>query len=396
MVSSVIVAGARTPIGKFGASLAPCSAVELGTVAVREALARAGVPAERVDYVIMGQVLRAGTGQATARQVSIAAGIPREVPALNVDKVCLSGIDAIALADQLIRAGEVDVVVAGGMESMTNAPYVLPKAREGSRLGDAELVDSMLYDGLWSTFTKMTMGEASDEVNAEIGITREEQDDWAARSHALAHAAWEQGRLVEEVIGVEIPQRKGGAVLFDRDEGIRPGTTPETLGALRPAFRPGGTITAGNASQISDGAAAVVVARTDLARDQGWTPLAEIVSHGMSADRFSYLHTVPASALQHALKKADLDVHDLGLIEVNEAFAAVAVNVTKLLGVDRAIVNVNGGAVALGHPIGMSGTRLVLTLAYELRRRGLALGGATVCGGGGQGDALVIRNPAAG
>jgi acetyl-CoA C-acetyltransferase len=395
MASSVIIGGARTPIGKFGASLAPFSAVELGTIAVREALARAGVPADRVDYVIMGQVLRAGTGQTTARQVSIASGIPREVPGVNVDKVCLSGINAIALADQLIRVGEVDVVVAGGMESMTNAPYVLPRAREGSRLGNTELIDSMQHDGLWSTFTRMTMGEASDEVNAEIGITRQEQDDWAARSHALAHAAWEDGRLAEEVVAVEIPKRTGDPVVFARDEGIRPDTTEETLAALRPAFRDGGTITAGNASQLSDGAAAVVVARTELARERGWTPLAEIVSHGMSADRFAYLHTVPATALQAALKKAGLDVHDLGLLEVNEAFAAVALNVTKILGIDREMVNVNGGAVALGHPIGMSGTRLVLTLAYELRRRGLPLGGATVCGGGGQGDALVIRNPAA-
>jgi acetyl-CoA C-acetyltransferase len=307
----------------------------------------------------------------------------------------LSGINAIALADQLIRAGEVDVVVAGGMESMTNAPYVLPRAREGSRLGDAELIDSMQHDGLWSTFTRMTMGEASDEVNAEIGITREEQDAWAARSHALAQAAWDEGRLATEVVGVEVPQRSGDPIVFERDEGIRPGTTPESLGALRPVFKPDGTITAGNASQLSDGAAAVVVSRADLAEEHGWEPLARIVSHGMSADRFAYLHTVPASALQNALKKAGLDVHDLGLIEVNEAFAAVAVNVTRLLGVDREIVNVNGGAVALGHPIGMSGARLVLTLAHELRRRGLALGGATVCGGGGQGDALVIGNPAA-
>ena len=395
MASSVIVGGARTPIGRFGASLAPFSAVELGTVAVREALARSSVPSDRVDYVIMGQVLRAGTGQTTARQVSIAAGIPREVPALNVDKVCLSGINAIALADQLIRAGEVDVVVAGGMESMTNAPYVLAKARAGSRLGDAEMIDSMQHDGLWSTFTQMTMGEASDEVNAEIGITREEQDEWSARSHALAHAAWEEGRLAEEVVAVEIARRTGDPVAFARDEGIRPDTTAEALGALRPVFKPDGTITAGNASQLSDGAAAVVVARADVAEDNGWTPLAEVVSHGMSADRFAYLHTVPATALQNALKKAGLDVHDLGLIEVNEAFAAVALNVTKLLGIDREVVNVNGGAVALGHPIGMSGARLVLTLAHELRRRGLALGGATVCGGGGQGDALVIRNPAA-
>jgi acetyl-CoA C-acetyltransferase len=353
------------------------------------------VDAARIDYVIMGQVLRAGTGQITARQAAIAAGIPREVPALNVDKVCLSGMNAIALADQLIRAGEVDLVVAGGMESMTNAPYVLPRAREGARLGHAEIVDSMQHDGLWSTFSKMTMGEASDRVNAELGIGRAEQDVWAARSHARAAAAWNEGRLADEVVPVETAARGGGSVTVDRDEGIRADSTAETLSLLRPAFVEDGTITAGNASQISDGAAAVVVASRERAEELGATPIAEIVAHGMSAERFSYLHTVPALALQNALKKSGLDVHDLGLVEVNEAFAAVAVHVTRMLGVDEAIVNVNGGAVALGHPIGASGARLVLTLAYELRRRGLALGGASICGGGGQGDALVIRNPAA-
>jgi acetyl-CoA C-acetyltransferase len=395
VTSSVILAGARTPIGRFQGSLASFSGVDLGAIAIRAALQRAGVDPGRVDYVIMGQVLRAGTGQITARQAAIAAGIPKEVPALNVDKVCLSGMNAIALADQIIRAGEVDLVVAGGMESMTNAPYVLPKAREGSRLGHAEMIDSMQYDGLWSTFARMTMGEASDRVNAELGIGREEQDAWAARSHERAHAGWEDGRLAEEVVPVEIPQRKGDAVVFGRDEGIRPETSVEGLAGLRPAFVEGGTITAGNASQISDGAAAVVVASRDRADELGVPPLAEIVAHGMSAERFSYLHTVPAIALQQALKKAGLDAHDLGLIEVNEAFAAVALNVTRMLGVDETAVNVNGGAVALGHPIGASGARLVLTLAHELRRRGLPLGGASICGGGGQGDALVIRNPAA-
>jgi len=391
----VIVAGARTPIGKFRGSLAGFSGVDLGAIAIRAALARAGADPARVDYVIMGQVLRAGTGQITARQAAIAAGIPKETPALNVDKVCLSGMNAIALADQLIRAGEVDLVVAGGMESMTNAPYVLPKAREGSRLGHAEMIDSMQYDGLWSTFSRMTMGEASDEVNAELGIGREEQDAWAARSHLRAAAAWDDGRLGDEVVPVEVPQRRGDPIVFARDEGIRPDTSAEKLAALKPAFREGGTITAGNASQISDGAAAVVVAGRERAEELGLPVLAEVVAHGMSAERFAYLHTVPAIALQGALKKAGLDVHDLGLIEVNEAFAAVSLNVAKALGVDEAIVNVNGGAVALGHPIGMSGARLVLTLAHELRRRGLSLGGAAICGGGGQGDALVIRNPEA-
>ncbi|MGZ4113625.1 MAG: acetyl-CoA C-acetyltransferase [Actinomycetota bacterium] len=395
MSSSVIVAGARTPIGRFRGSLAGFSGVDLGAVAIRAALERAGVDPPRIEYVIMGQVLRAGTGQITARQAAVAAGIPKEVPALNVDKVCLSGMNAIALADQLIRAGEVDLVVAGGMESMTNAPYVLPAAREGSRLGHTEMIDSMQHDGLWSTFSKMTMGEASDRVNAELGIGREEQDAWAARSHQRAAAAWDEARLTDEVVPVEVPQRKGAPVVFDRDEGIRADSTVESLAALKPAFVEGGTITAGNASQISDGAAAVVVASRERAEELGLRPLAEIVAHGMSAERFSHLHTVPALALQGALKKAGLDVHDLGLIEVNEAFAAVALNVTRMLGVDEAIVNVNGGAVALGHPIGASGARLVLTLAHELRRRGLALGGASICGGGGQGDALVIRNPAA-
>jgi acetyl-CoA C-acetyltransferase len=388
---SVIVAGVRTPIGKFRGGLAGLSAVELGSIVIREALARAGVEPDRVDYVVMGQVLRAGTGQITARQAAIGAGVPKEVPALNVDKVCLSGITAVALADQMIRAGEVEVVVAGGMESMTQAPYVLPGAREGSRLGDAQMIDSMIHDGLWSTFTRQHMGESSDEVNAELGISREDQDAWAARSHRRAHAGWESGALAEETVSVEAPARSGSAVVVERDEGIRPDSTPESLGRLKPAFGAGGTITAGNASQISDGATALVVTSADRAEQLGLAPLAEIVAHGMSAERFPYLHTVPAIALQNALKKADLDVHDLGLLEVNEAFAAVSLHVTRILGFDEELVNVNGGAVAIGHPIGSSGARIVLTLAQEMRRRGVDLGGATICGGGGQGDALVIR-----
>lgn len=391
MTSSVIVAGARTPIGKLRGSLASLAAVDLGAVAIREALARSGIEPGRIDYVIMGHVLQAGAGQITARQAAIAAGVPKEVPALTVNKVCLSGINAIALADQLIRAGEVDVVVAGGMEAMTQAPYVLPKAREGMRLGHAELVDTMVHDGLWSTFTRQHMGESSDEVNAELGITREDQDAWADRSHHRAHAAWESGAMAEEVVPVEVPQRSGDALVVDRDEGIRPDSSPERLAKLPAAFGDGGTITAGNASQISDGACAVVVASRDAADRLGTVPIAEIVAHGMSAERFPYLHTVPAIALQHALKKAELDVHDLGLLEVNEAFAAVSVNVTRVLGFDEDLVNVNGGAVALGHPIGASGARIVLTLAHEMRRRGVDLGGAAICGGGGQGDALVLR-----
>ena len=391
MPRSVIVAGARTPIGKFHGAFRDLSAVDLGAVAIRAALARSGVAPDQVDYVVMGQVIRAGTGQVTARQASVAAGIPKEVPSLNVDKVCLSGTTAIALADQMIRAGEVDVVVAGGMESMTQAPYVVPKARAGSRLGDADLVDTMIHDGLWSSFTGQTMGESSDVVNAELGIGRQEQDAWSARSHQRAAAGWDSGALAEEVAAVEVPQRSGDPVVVERDEGIRPDSTAESLARLKPAFGKDGTITAGNASQISDGAAAVVVTSPEKAEQLGVDPMAEIVAHGMSAERFPYLHTVPAIALQNALKKADLDVHDLGLLEVNEAFAAVALNVTRILGFDEALVNVNGGAVALGHPIGASGARLVLTLAHELRRRGVDLGAAAICGGGGQGDALVIR-----
>jgi len=392
MTPSVIVAGARTPIGRFRGAFADLQAVDLGTVAIREALARAGVASDQVEYVVMGQVLRAGTGQITARQAAVAAGIPKEIPALNVDKVCLSGTTAIALADQMIRAGEVEVVVAGGMESMTNAPFVLPAAREGSRLGHAEMVDTMIHDGLWSTFTKVHMGESSDQVNADLGISREEQDAWAARSHQRAAAGWESGALAEEVAPVQIPQRKGDLVVVQRDEGIRPDSTPEALAGLPPAFSEGGTITAGNASQISDGAAALVVTSASKAEQLGLEPLAEILAHGMAAERFAYLHTVPAIALQNALKKAGLDVHDLGLLEVNEAFAAVSLNVARILGFDEELVNVNGGAVALGHPIGASGARIVLTLAHEMRRRGVDLGAATICGGGGQGDALVLRS----
>ena len=394
MTSSVVVAGARTPIGKFGGALSDLAAVDLGAAAIREALVRAGVAADQVDYVIMGHVLQAGTGQITARQAAVAAGIPKEVPALTVNKVCLSGINAIALADQLIRAGEVEVVVAGGMESMSLAPYLLPRARDGVRLGHAELIDSMIHDGLWSTFTRQHMGESSDEINAELGITRAEQDAWSARSHHRAAAAWASGSMSEEVVPVEVPQKSGGPLVVDRDEGIRPDSSVESLAKLKPVFGREGTITAGNASQISDGAAAVVVTSRENAERLGLPPLAEIVAHGMSAERFPYLHTVPAIALQNALKKAQLDVHDLGLLEVNEAFAAVALNVTRVLGFDEELVNVNGGAVALGHPIGASGARLVLTLAHEMRRRGVDLGGATICGGGGQGDALVLRRAA--
>src|ERR1700693_1153915 len=388
---SVIVAGARTPFGKFGGAFKYVPAVTLGGHAIRAALERRGVGATRVDYVIMGQVLQAGAGQIPARQAAIEAGIPQEVPAITINKVCLSGINAIALADQLIRAGEVEVVVAGGMESMSQAPYVVPQARFGARMGNTQMIDSMVHDGLWSTFTDQHMGEGSDEVNRELEIGREEQDAWAAWSHLRAEQAWKSGVMADEVIAVELPQQRGESVKVERDEGVRPGTTAEALARLQPAFRNDGTITAGNASQISDGAAAVVVMSAERARKLGLDPLAEIVAHGMSADRFSWLHTVPALALGNALKKAGLNAGDLDLVEINEAFAAVALNATRMLELDEERVNVNGGAVALGHPIGASGARLVLTLAYELKRRGLNVGAAALCGGGGQGDALIVR-----
>ncbi len=390
-MGSVIAAGARTPIGRFGGSLSGLAAVELGGVAIREAVARAGIQPADVDYVIMGQVLQAGAGQITARQAAVLAGIPVEVPALTINKVCLSGLNAIALADQLIRAGEVEVVVAGGMESMSQAPYLVPKARFGARMGNAEMVDSMVHDGLWSTFLHAHMGESSDDVNRELEIGREDQDAWAARSHQRAEAAWSDGRLAEETVAVAVPGRKGEVKEVLQDEGIRPGTTAESLAALLPAFRKEGTITAGNASQISDGAAATVVMSKDRAERLGLEPLAEIVSHGMSADRYAWLHTVPALAIDSALRKAGLKAADLAVTEINEAFAAVALNATRTLGLDEERVNVNGGAVALGHPIGASGARLALTLAYELRRRGGGYGAAALCGGGGQGDALIIR-----
>jgi acetyl-CoA C-acetyltransferase len=390
-MASVIVAGARTPFGKFGGAFKDLPAKSLGAHAIRAALDRAGVKGADVDYVIMGQVLQAGAGQITARQAAIEAGIPQEVPAITINKVCLSGINAIALADQLIRAGEVEIVVAGGMESMSEAPYLVPKARFGARMGNTEMIDSMVHDGLWSTFTEQHMGEGSDEVNRELEISREEQDAWAARSHQRAERAWESGALAEEVVPVEVRQQRGDAIKVARDEGVRPGTTVESLARLAPAFKKDGTITAGNASQISDGAAAVVVMSSDRARKAGIEPLAEIVAHGMSADRYSWLHTVPALALSNALKKARLEVSDLDLVEINEAFAAVALNASRMLELDDERVNVNGGAVALGHPIGASGARLVLTVAHELKRRGLRIGAAALCGGGGQGDALIVR-----
>lgn len=391
MTTSVIVAGARTPIGRFNGALAGLRAVDLGAIAIREALARADVAPDAVEYTIMGHVLQAGQGQITARQAAIAAGIPIETPAITINKVCLSGTSAVAMADQMIRAGELDVAVAGGMESMTNAPFALPKARGGARLGHSPMLDTMIHDGLWCAFDDRHMGEGTDAINAELGIGREDQDAWAARSHTRADDAWEAGRLADEVVAVEVPQRRGDPLRFDRDEGIRADTTREALAGLRPAFTDDGTVTAGNASQISDGAAALVVMSEQRAEQLGLDPIAEIVAFGMSADRYASLQTVPALALEKALKKAGLVTSDLEILEVNEAFAAVALHASRMLAVDESIVNVNGGAVALGHPIGASGARLVLTAAMEMRRRGVDLGAVAICGGGGQGDALVLR-----
>jgi acetyl-CoA C-acetyltransferase len=397
MTPSVIVSAARTAIGKFGGAISEVPAVDLGGHAIRAALDRARVSGDQIDYVIMGQVLQAGTGQITARQAAVKAGVPKSVPAITINKVCLSGLNAIALADQLIRAGEVSAVVSGGMESMDQAPYLLPKARTGYRMGDGRLIDAMIYDGLWDAFNHKHMGDQSDDVNKEFGIGRGEQDEWAARSHRRAEAATRDGRFAEEIIPIEIPQAKGDPVVFDTDEGIRPGTTAESLAGLRPAFQADGTITAGNASQISSGAAAVVVMSAQRAQELGVEPIAEILAHGMSADEPPYLHTVPAVATQSALKKAGLSVAELDLVEINEAFAAVALHSTRMLFNGDADaeqkVNVNGGAVALGHPIGCTGARLTVTLLHELRRRGGGLGVAALCGGGGQGDSVVYRVP---
>lgn len=396
MTETVIVSGARTAIGKFGGAYADFSGAQLGGFAIKAALERAGVEGSDIDYVIMGQVLQAGAGQITARQAAIKAGVPDTVPAITINKVCLSGLNAIAMADQMIRAGEASVVIAGGMESMDNAPYLLPKARTGYRMGDGKLVDSMIYDGLWDAFTDKHMGAQSDEVNQEFTLSREEQDAWSLRSHQRAHDAKE--RMREEIVPVEIPQRKGDPVVFDTDEGIRPETTTESLAKLRTAFNKDGTITAGNASQISNGGAAVVVMSSERAQELGITPMAEIVAHGMSAAEPPYLHTVPALAVQAALKKAGMSATDLDLVEINEAFAAVALHSTRMIfngnkdAEDK--VNVNGGAVALGHPIGCTGARITVTLLHELKRRGGGVGVAALCGGGGQGDAIIYRVPA--
>ena len=394
-MASVIVSGARTPMGRLLGNLKDLPATKLGGIAIKAALERAGVAPEQVQYVIMGQVLQAGAGQIPARQAAVEAGIPMSTPALTINKVCLSGLDAIALADQLIRAGEFDVVVAGGMESMTNAPHLLLGQRSGYKYGDVAVKDHMALDGLTDAWDCCSMGESTERHGAKHGITREEQDAFAAASHQRAAAAQKNGHFADEITPVVIPQRKGDPLVISEDEGIRPDTTAESLAKLRPAFSKDGTITAGSASPISDGAAAVVVMSKAKAKELGLTWLAEIGAHGNVAGPDNSLHSQPSNAIQHALRKGGLSISDLDLIEINEAFAQVGIQSTRDLGISPDKVNVNGGAIALGHPIGMSGARLVLTLALELKRRGGGTGAAALCGGGGQGDALVIHVPGA-
>ena len=392
-MSSVIVAGARTPMGRLLGNLKNFSGTQLGGFAIKAALERAGVRPEQVQYVIMGQVLTAGAGQIPARQAAVNAGIPMDVPALTINKVCLSGLDAIALADQLIRAGEFEIIVAGGQESMTQAPHLLPKSRSGFKYGDTALVDHMAYDGLYCTFDQMAMGASTEKYNSRYGVTREAQDVFSARSHQRAAKAETNGVFAEEIVELTVPQRKGDPVVLRTDEGVRGDTTPEILGKLRPAFSSDGTITAGSSSPISDGAAAVVVMSKEKAEELGLSWIAEIGAHGVVAGPDASLHEQPANAIKAASAKEGIEVSDLDVVEINEAFAAVGVVSTEKLGLDPEIVNVNGGAIALGHPLGMSGARLVLSLALELRRRGGGIGAAGLCGGGGQGDALIVRVP---
>ncbi|MFI6432151.1 acetyl-CoA C-acetyltransferase [Rhodococcus oryzae] len=395
MSSSVIVAGARTPVGRLLGSLKDFSGSDLGGIAIKGALEKAGVAPEAVEYVIMGQVLTAGAGQMPARQAAVAAGIPMDVPALSINKVCLSGVDAIALADQLIRAGEFDIVVAGGQESMSRAPHMLEKSREGFKYGEVTLRDHMAYDGLHDIFTDQPMGNLTEQRNQADDqlISREAQDAFAAASHQNAARAWKDGLFEAEVVPVSIPQRRGEPVVFAEDEGIRADTTVESLGKLRPAFSKDGTVTAGSASQISDGAAAVVVMSKAKAQELGLSWIAEIGAHGVVAGPDSTLQSQPARAIAKACEREGIDPKDLDLVEINEAFAAVGIASTKELGLDESKVNVNGGAIAIGHPLGMSGARIALHLALELGRRGGGVGAAALCGGGGQGDALIIRVP---
>lgn len=392
-MSAVITGLARTPIGKYGGGLSALRAVDLGGHAIAAAMERSGTDGSAVDEVIFGQVLQAGEGQITARQAAVRGGLPMTVPSITVNKVCLSGLAAIGLANRAVATGDATFVVAGGMESMSNAPHVVREVRWGARIGDVTMIDVMNHDGLFCAFDHCTMGESSDHKNADLGISRAEQDEWSARSHARALAATESGAFADEIVGVPVPQRKGEPVLVDQDEGMRAGTTPETLANLRPAFVSDGSITAGNASQISDGAAAVIVADRAAAEASGSPILAEIVSYGQIGGVDATLHERPAEALRVALKKAGLEASDLDLVEINEAFAAVALWSARMLDIDESKVNVNGGAVALGHPIGCTGTRLVVTLVNALRARGGGLGAVTLCGGGGQGDALIVKVP---
>ncbi|MEN3360823.1 MAG: acetyl-CoA C-acetyltransferase [Mycobacteriales bacterium] len=394
MPDSVIVSGARTPMGRLLGSLKDFSGSDLGGVAVEAAVRRAGISGDQVDYVILGQVLQAGAGQLPARQAAVKAGIPMSVPSLLVNKVCLSGLDAIALADQLISAGEFDVVVAGGMESMTNAPHLLPGSRQGYKYGSIEMLDAMAHDGLTDAFDHVAMGESTERHNQGLNIGRAEQDEFAARSHQRAAAAQKNGLFDEEIVPVKIPQRRGDPIECREDEGIRPDTTAESLARLKPAFSKDGTITAGSSSPISDGACAVVVMSRARAEELGAPILAEVGAHGVVAGPDNSLQSQPSNAIRKALRREGIDIGDLELIEINEAFAAVGIQSMRDLGVGPELVNVNGGAIALGHPIGMSGARIALHLALELRRRGGGVGAAALCGGGGQGDALILRVPA--
>ena len=395
MPEAVITGGARTATGRLLGSLKDFAAVDLGRIVIRAALERSGLTGADPEYVIMGQVLQAGAGQIPARQAAVAAGIPMTVPALTINKVCLSGLDAIALAAQLIRAGEFEIVVAGGMESMTRAPHLLPGARAGHKFGPIEMADAMALDGLTDPFDHSPMGKLTDAHNARLGITRAEQDEFAARSHQRAAAAIKDGLLVDEIVPVGIPQRRGETVKFDTDEGVRPDTTAESLSKLPPAFSADGTITAGSASQISDGACAVVVMSAEVATARGIRVLAEVGPHGNVAGPDNSLQSQPSRAIGHALGKAGLAVADLDLIEINEAFASVVLQSMRDLAITDERVNVDGGAIAIGHPIGASGARIALHLALELWRRGGGLGAAALCGGGGQGSALLLRVPPA-
>jgi acetyl-CoA C-acetyltransferase len=388
-LGTVLVAGARTPIGRLGGALADKTAVELGAAAIREAVRRAQVDPGEVDNVFMGMVLQAGAGQIPSRQASVAAGLPYAVPSETVNKVCASGMRAIYLGHLLIATGEARVVVAGGMESMSQAPYLVPRARFGYRMGHGTLVDAMQHDGLWSTFDQCTMGAQGDRMARELGLSRQEQDEWALRSHVRAVAAIDQGRLAQEIVPVEVGGREPRRV--EVDEAPRRDTSMEKLSRLPPVFTPGGTITAGNAPGVNDGACAVVLMDEEEARARGLEPIARVVGHGAVSDEPYRLATVPALAGRQALERAGWKSSDLARVEINEAFAAVAIASTRMLGVDEERVNVNGGAIALGHPIGMSGARIVLTLALELRRRGGGRGLAAICSGGGQGEALLLE-----